>query len=146
MSWVVRLVIGVVIIVAVVTLALPFLYGFLLQWGFSEQARDSRHRCRKVDPNVVARIEADLTIPGGGSLRDARLEMSEVNPRLGIIKAEVQGAGYEGDHDIGVWSIKEQGDPAASTFEASDPIYAVDGLALQVSTFPASEQYLSTLC
>jgi hypothetical protein len=138
---------AIVVIPVVCALALPFLYVFLLDWGDFQQARESRAQCHEVDSDVVvARIEANLTIPGGGTLQDARLTVAKTNPRVGFLSAEVQGAGYEGDADLVVWSIEKQGDPTTDTFEASDPIYAENGLAGQVSTFPFSGKSLSSYC
>jgi hypothetical protein len=144
-----RVAIGVLTLLGLVgaaAVAAPFLFTFLWQWGLSQQARDNLPECHEVDPDVIARIEGSLTIPGGGSLRGARLEMSEVNPQLGVISADVQGAGYEGDHNIGIWLIREESVPLTRTFEESDPISAVNGLAAQVSNFASSGQYYYTRC
>ena len=92
--------------------------------------------CRPLPPEVVARLEASLTIPGGGSLRGAQYVRSMVNPDIWVIAAEVQGVGYDGDDDLGVWLIDDRGPDGPGRLTASDSIAAVGALAAKVTALP----------
>jgi hypothetical protein len=92
--------------------------------------------CDEVAPEVVARIESKLKIPGGGQLRGARRVHSALNPSIWLVAADVQGAGYEGDDDIGVWQIAEESTPVTGRVGASSMVFTLNGLAGNVTTFP----------
>lgn len=90
--------------------------------------------CRDVAPEALARIEAGLTVPGLW-LRGARAVDSARDPSARYVGADVQGVYYEGERNIAVWRITE-GSPDDAGAARDAPIFAVNILATQVSSFP----------
>jgi hypothetical protein len=153
-----RLAMGILMLLGLVGLAavaLPILWTVLYAWGLSQQPvatvppekllQEAELVCHEVDPDVVALIEASLTIPGGGRLRAVRSVHLAVDQSLWFIAADVQGAGYEGDRDIGVWRIDAQGSRSTRRFQASDPLSTVNDLAAEISTLPLNATFQSHL-
>lgn len=134
--------------VVVVIWALPTI--FMMLWAIQE-ARDDEWRrpqptksppvapapapvCHDLAPEVLARIEAGLTVPDIW-LRGARAVDSTRDPRDRYVGADVQGVYFEGDRNIAVWRLTE-GDPSDARAAPAAPIFAVNILATQVSSFP----------
>jgi hypothetical protein len=154
MPWGDRLVRRILILLGIVglgALAVPLCWTAMYAWGLSQQPvatlppekrrQQAELVCHEVDPDVVARIEASLTLPAGGHLRGVRSVNLAVDQSLWFIAADVQGVGYEGDSDIGVWRIKDHGTNSPGRFEACDPLSAVNDLAAEVSTLPLNATY-----
>ena len=57
------------------------------------------------------------------------------DPRDRYVGADVQGVYYQGDRNIAVWRLAE-GDPSDARAAPAAPIFAVNILATQVSSFP----------
>jgi len=76
-------------------------------------------------PEAAALIAPGLTVQGGGTLRNAYAVPLPDNDEFGyIVAAEIDGAGMEGDGDIGTWAVLDiSGGPGAN------PIIAVNDLA-----------------
>lgn len=94
--------------------------------------------CDPVTPAVVARIEARLREPGT-KLRGAQAVRSATKPQLWVVAADLEGVGrYEGDHDIGVWTIRWDDADPPGTLEVPASVAAVNGLAAQAGPFSRS--------
>jgi hypothetical protein len=96
-----------------------------------------RVRCRPVAPAVVAHIEAGLKVSGTG-VRGARAVVSDVDPLLWVVAADLEGAGrYAGDDDLGVWAVRLRAAPP-SWDELVESVTAFNGLAIQAGRFRLS--------
>jgi hypothetical protein len=94
--------------------------------------------CQDVQPEVVARIEAALTVPGT-TLRGVRAVRSDTDPQRWVVAADLEGVDrYAGDDDIGVWTVRWDGATQPATTEAPASIAAVNWLAWQAGPFRRS--------
>jgi hypothetical protein len=109
--------------------------------------------CARPDPAVVARLvsrlNASLTIPSGHlravktlpATPDGYLSAALEQPDMAmdspwLVVADVEGAGHEGDADIGLWLVAEPAAPGTGPTEPTLPIYAVNAPAVRVSDLP----------
>jgi hypothetical protein len=94
--------------------------------------------CHPAESAVVARIEAALTVPET-RVRGVRAVRSASDPQRWIVAADLEGVGrYEGDDDIGMWTMRWEGATPPGTPEGPAPVAAVNGLATQAGPFPRS--------
>jgi hypothetical protein len=106
-----------------------FLFGLAWLWADTHLPASPPSECQDLAPTVVTRIEASLTIPGGGSLHEAQYVTI---PDGWLIATDVQGV--EGALGIGVWLLGGTG--TIGTDAGAAPLYAVNQLATQISTAP----------
>ena len=98
----------------------------------ASQPQDSR--CEEVSQAMLNLIEDQLTVDGGGSLRNGFAVKSEDYENVYMIAADIQGAGLDGDGQVGVWAANSL-EPQGSLI-----ILAVDGLAKEFSDWPDGDQ------
>jgi hypothetical protein len=82
-------------------------------------------RCEMVSNALLNAIAEGLTVTGGGTLRNGYAVKSDDFSKVYMVAADIQGAGMEGDSDVGVW--------ATNSLDGSGSIFAVDGLAKEYS-------------
>ena len=82
-------------------------------------------RCEKVSSAVLNAIAEGLTVTGGGTLRHGYAVKSDDFSKVYMVAADIQGAGMEGDDEIGVW--------ATNSLDGAGLIFAVDGVAKEFS-------------
>jgi hypothetical protein len=82
-------------------------------------------RCEKVSSAVLNAIAEGLTVTGGGTLRNGYAVKSDDFSKVYMVAADIQGAGMEGDNEIGVWATK--------SLDSAGLIFAVDGVAKEFS-------------
>jgi ABC-type glycerol-3-phosphate transport system substrate-binding protein len=82
-------------------------------------------RCEKVSSAVLNAIAEGLTVTGGGTLRNGYAVKSDDFSKVYMVAADIQGAGMEGDNEIGVW--------ATNSLDGAGLIFAVDGVAKEFS-------------
>jgi hypothetical protein len=98
---------------------------------------------------LVSRLNASLTIPGGRlravrtlpATPDSYLSAALDQPDLAMdspwfVVADVEGAGHEGDADVGVWLVEKPDAPGTGPAAPTPPLYAVNALAVRVSDLP----------
>jgi len=83
------------------------------------------NRCVTVPSALVAAIEEGLTVSGGGTLRNARAVKSNDFEKVYMVAADIQGAGMEGNEQVGVW--------ATNSLKGDGLIFSVDGQAKEFS-------------
>ena len=77
-------------------------------------------------------IGEGLTVQGGGGLRRAYVVRSDDFEKVYMVAGDLQGAGLEGETDIGVW--------ATNSPKGAGLIMAVDSVAQEFSEWPAADQ------
>lgn len=82
-------------------------------------------RCERVSSAVLNAIAEGLTVEGGGTLRNGYAVKSDDFSKVYMVAADIQGAGMEGDGEVGVW--------ATNSLDGAGLIFAVDGLAKEFS-------------
>jgi hypothetical protein len=90
-------------------------------------------------PESAAAIADGLTVPGGGTLREAfAVPLSfESDSNLGfVVAAEIDGPGIEGDGEVGTWAVGDLG---------GGPIFAANQLVQEFSEWGAAASEGSTV-
>jgi hypothetical protein len=91
--------------------------------GASQNAQKAS--CRPAPKTVMERIEAGLTVDGGGKLRNGYAVRSGDFKKVYMVAADIQGPGLGGKDDVGVWSVNSLGNGGST--------YAVDSMAQEFS-------------
>jgi hypothetical protein len=82
-------------------------------------------RCEKVSSALLNAIAEGLTVTGSGTLRNGYAVKSKDFSKVYMVAADIQGAGMEGNGEVGVW--------ATNSLDATGLIFAVNGLAKEFS-------------
>ena len=82
-------------------------------------------RCEKVSSALLNAIAEGLTVSGGGRLRNGYAVKSKDFSKVYMVAADIQGAGMEGNSEVGVW--------ATNSLDIGGLIFAVDGFAQEFS-------------
>ena len=78
-----------------------------------------------VDDALVSTIGEELTVDGGGSLRNAQAVRSSNFEQARFVTADIEGRGLEGREDIGIWVTND--------LEAPGSVHAVDEVGKEFS-------------
>jgi hypothetical protein len=82
-------------------------------------------RCEKVSSAVLNAIAEGLTVTESGTLRNGYAVKSKDFSKVYMVAADIQGAGMEGNGEVGVW--------ATNSLDGTGLIFAVDGFAKEFS-------------
>jgi hypothetical protein len=89
-------------------------------------------RCAEVTPEKLAEIESGLTVAGGGSLKEGWAVKSEDFDSIYFIAAEMEGPGFYGDGQYGLWAVE-------SMEPGQGEIYSVNSRAKALSEWPKAD-------
>jgi hypothetical protein len=111
--------------------------------GSDEAADSARARsgpvpaCEPASDALLRKIEAGLTVHGGGSLQTGYFTRSRDFDNVYMVAAEVQGPGLEDNGDVGVWSTNRT--------SATGLTYAVDPVAQKFSDWGDADEIAAAI-
>ncbi len=94
---------------------------------------EEESRCDPAPKPLLAAIAEGLTVQGGGSLRNGHAVKSEDLKSVYYVSADIQGAGLQGNADIGTWATN-------SLTPGDGLILAADAVAKEFSDWGAAAQ------